>query len=301
LGARLLRVAQKSVFAQLLKLAPPEVLNEVFYRKAASLNVVDMSVRGNYGVIRQSLSDRVMLPVYAKTGHWAENFNEALRAFFATNGGNYIDVGANIGLTTIPIAQNPNVNCLALEPEPSNFRYLEMNVKANCPHSNVTLKRVAAFSKRGTVSFELSSENYGDHRIRLQNAPGAMGEQQRQTIDVKTVPLDEMVTVCARPLAVKIDTQGAEPFVLAGGRATLQRADLLLIEFWPYGMERIGGEPEEIIKLIADHFKTVSLFEGETHDSSPVMPVHDAIEYIRKISSINRANPSFYLDLIAKK
>jgi hypothetical protein len=89
--------------------------------------------------------------------------------------------------------------------------------------------------------------------------------------------------------------------VLAGGRATLQRADLLLIEFWPYGMERIGGEPEEIIKLIADHFKTVSLFEGETHDSSPVMPVHDAIEYIRKISSINRANPSFYLDLIAKK
>ena len=119
--------------------------------------------------------------------------NDTLTAFFAAHGGgDYIDVGANIGLTTIPVAQNPNVECLALEPEPSNFSYLTVNVAANCPHLNVTIKRLAAFSERRTLPFEIAVNNLGDHRIRLKDHPGQWNEQLRQTIEVEAVPLDDV-------------------------------------------------------------------------------------------------------------
>ena len=43
------------------------------------------------------------------------------------------------------------------------------------------------------------------------------------------------------PLAVKIDTQGAEPFVVSGGKETLGRAGLIVSEFGPDGMAQLGG------------------------------------------------------------
>src|SRR5712691_12587162 len=83
-------------------------VKNVFVELAAACNVVDVSVAGEYGIIRQSIFDRAILPNYMKSGRWAEQSNEALSKFFAASGGGtYIDVGANIGLTTIPIARNP--------------------------------------------------------------------------------------------------------------------------------------------------------------------------------------------------
>lgn len=73
--------------------------------------------------------------------------------FFTRAGsGTYLDIGANIGLTTIPVAQNPRVACKAFEPAPHNFRYLSHNVAANCPHGNVDLFNLALFDRRATMT-----------------------------------------------------------------------------------------------------------------------------------------------------
>jgi FkbM family methyltransferase len=273
-------------------------VKNVFVELASACNVVDVSVAGEYGIIRQSIFDRAILPSYMKSGRWAEQSNEAVSKFFAASGGGtYIDVGANIGLTTIPIARNPKVQCIALEPEPNNFSYLQQNVAANCPNRNVMLKRVAAFSRHDTVSFEICHRNFGDHRIRLHNAPGKMDEHKRETIKVDAIPLDEVAPNNSGPLALKLDTEGAEPFVVTGGRNTLRRADLIAMEFWPYAMDRMGADPEEIFSLIESNFNTISYF-GKNGTFSTLGSAAKAIETLRHTFQIHKGEPSLCLDLL---
>jgi len=50
---------------------------------------------------------------------------------------------------------------------------------------------------------------------------GQFEEHKRATIDVQGVRLDEIAGNLNEPLAVKIDTQGAEPFAVSGGKETL--------------------------------------------------------------------------------
>jgi FkbM family methyltransferase len=297
LVAKLPPGGQESVLDSLCEIRTPEV---AFYRLATKLNVVGLSVRGNYGIISQSVLDRVMLPFYAKNGCWAPQTNRMLVNFFAAvGGGTYIDVGANIGLTTIPVAQNPNVDCIAIEPEPINFSYLSGNVAANCPHSNVTMRRLAAFSEYTKLRFEISPDNLGDHRIRLNDAIGQMNEQQRKTIEVDAGPLDDLVIVKRAPLVVKIDTEGAEPFVVGGGRKILEQAKLLIMEIWPYGITRMGGDATVIASLIRDVFENAIFVEND-HPSDQMAAGFAAGRILEVIQQHSMA-PRFYIDVIAAK
>jgi hypothetical protein len=45
----------------------------------------------------------------------------------------------------------------------------------------------------------------------------------RRTVEVPAVPLDDFLDRVAEPLAVKIDTQGAEPFIISGGQLVCKR------------------------------------------------------------------------------
>lgn len=282
--------AQLNTFDELLKGLSP------------SLNVVGVTVKGEYGFISQSLSDRTILPYYARTGRWDELTNRLLIRFFATSGGgNYIDIGANIGLTTIPVAQNQAVNCLALEPEPSNFRYLRSNIAMNCPYPNVTTKQVAAFSSRRTIQLELSPDNLGDHRIRSSTLPGQLREHEWPVVDVDAWPLDELVSKSGLPLAIKIDTQGAEPFVVEGGEETIKRADLMIMEIWPYGISRAGGDPEVLSSVIREDFQRVAFREMEGTRISSTMSAQEAAVYIEEVMHRHCATAWFYLDAIAVK
>ena len=95
--------------------------------------------------------------------------------------------------------------------------------------------------RESQLDFELSNYNLGDHRVRVDDTNVAKAET-RQVIRVQAVPLDSLDLVRAdRALGVKIDTQGAEPFVIAGGRKTLSSAQLLVLEWWPYMITRMGA------------------------------------------------------------
>jgi FkbM family methyltransferase len=299
LVAMLPRGIQKAIFDRAI--AGHAVGYDTLCKLAETFNVVALSVKGEYGIIQNSISDRVITRYYAETGRWATQPNEMLIALFAGKGGTYVDVGANVGLTTIPIAQNPRVSCLALEPEPGNFSFLSANIAANCPHGNVVTKRVAVFERPDTLRFEIAPDNLGDHRIRLRDVAGQENEQQRTTIEVEALPLDDLVEVTDRPLAVKIDTQGAEPYVVKGGRKTLSAADLLILEFWPYGMARMGGDPEEVIRFLEQDFSTISLLEGEGATPSPAEPSKQAAGRLRQMMSERASDHVFYVNVIARK
>ena len=269
--------------------------------RLARCGVVALKVSGSYGVIQSSSDDTMILTEYAKTGKWADRTNNLLRSFFANGNGNYIDLGANIGLTTIPVAQNPRVRCLAIEPEPSNFANLCVNVAENCPYNNVEVRRCAVFVRRQTLQLELSSGNLGKHRLCIGEKTGQWGEHKLATINVEAMPLDEIVGTLNGPLAVKIDTEGAEPFVVSGGKETLGRAGLIVAEFWPYGMAQLGGNPEDMIEFLRDQFSTLSIASLE---NGPILPPRPAVEVCEQLTALvarHSNDPGMYLDVIARR
>src|SRR5258708_20144995 len=105
----LVRRLSKRIVSSLPKVAHEAVLEQVcddigrfemISRLAPDCNVVGLRVSGRYGVIQTPSDYRTVLMQYAKTGTWAERTNGLLRSFFADRAGSYLDIGANIGLTT---------------------------------------------------------------------------------------------------------------------------------------------------------------------------------------------------------
>lgn len=255
----------------------------IFQSLGRGFGVKDIRIDGQYGMIEGSIDDGSVLASYGRTKLWAARSNRLFSDFFAARGGGtYLDVGANIGLTTIPIARNAEVLCVAFEPEPKNYRYLEHNIRRNCVHDNVAILNFALFDRRTSIDFELSAQNPGDHRIRLVTAQGAYGEQTRDVIQVVANRLDAIIDQerLRAPLGVKIDAQGSECQIFAGGQTILSRAELLAFEYWPYGIERIGGNLPFLVDFISRHFEEGALVDGdgdETPRWSPIRAVADEL------------------------
>lgn len=156
-----------------------------------------------------------------------------------------LDVGANIGTTTIEILrQLPDVSCVAFEPDPTNFQLLLMNLVANGLDGRVQTYRAAVGDASGTLTLELANSNFGDHRIRLAGvaANGDYDEASRTTVSVPSLRLDDVDNLGVdKDTLVFVDTQGFEGHVLAGARRTLSCQPPLVVELWPYGLDRVNG------------------------------------------------------------
>lgn len=256
---------------------------------------------GDAGTIRGAVDDNSVLVKYAREHSWAPRERSLFKELFAERGGTYLDIGANIGLTVIPIAQMPQVECFAFEPEPNNFRYLSENIAVNCHNNNVRLLNLALFDKDTTVLFEISVRHSGDHRISLNESNGLLSEGPRQRISVAAKRLDDLVMDVAKPLAAKIDVQGAEPFVVAGGQRTLSQADLISMEFWPYSMHRMGGDVSELINFLTENFQEGSISAGDKDEAATWKTIGETATYLRSYASSNLGRPLEYLDVEVRK
>lgn len=214
-----------------------------FRAAASAAHIVDVGVVGAYGLFSGPPYDQRIMRDYSASGYWAKDINDLVRNTLMTaGGGTYLDIGANLGLTVVPTADLPGVQVHAFEPEPRNFRYLNMNVQTNCPTAQVTLHNVALTDRCSTVKLELSNDNSGDHRLRVQGQGASIGEEVRQVIPVEGVRLDDLPIAAVDPVVIKVDTQGAEPLVLKGGERLFRRAALVILEYCPYLMDRMGTD-----------------------------------------------------------
>jgi FkbM family methyltransferase len=277
--------------------ATPDGAAELLARLAPQLGITEFGSNGDYGLIRSVSSDIAILPTYAQRKAWSRGINALLIDFFRERGGTYFDVGANIGLTTIPVAQNPLVKCLAFEPEPANFAHLADNVSRNAKHGNVELHPIAILDSRRTVILGVAEGNIGDHRIGFDDDSG------RRTVEVFGIPLDEFYDCVTGSLAIKMDIQGAEPLAIIGGRKTLMKAELVIMEFWPHGMRAHGGDPESVIEFISG-FSKVAFTNGEEEKSltwlSPSMASAELRQFVRERGTRGK-DARAYIDVIGRR
>ena len=288
----------------LIKSLAPDGDFAIFQTLAGACGIQGIRVAGAYGLIEGSIFDQSILPIYARTKHWCVTENRFFVDFFeARAGGTYLDIGANLGLTTIPIAQNPAVSCVAFEPEPVNFQYLRSNIARNCPGGNVQTLNLALFDRAGALDFELSERNMGDHRVRIGRSSGAFHEDRRSVIRVKAEPLDAVVDrrSLKGPIAAKVIAQGAEAHIIDGGRTVLADAEALVIEFYPYAISRLRGDVAGMFDFIERHFEAAALIAGGTVQTLSWQPVKALSAVLRRLMTPRKATPYEYFHLFLQK
>jgi FkbM family methyltransferase len=169
-----------------------------------------------------------------------------------------LDIGANIGTTTLTAcAQFGAGGAIALEPDPTNLRFLDMNLRANGLSDRARVHGAAASDRAGTVTLEQSRDNAGDHRVK----PGARRRAAAGPgIEVPAVAVDDLVASGelepATLGAVWLDVQGHEGHALAGARRVLEAGVPVVAEFWPHGLRESGGL-ELFREALSEHFETL--------------------------------------------
>ena len=295
---------RKGLLRELCGTAAPRDAYAAFQQLGRRFGITDVLVPGDYGEIEGALADTAILATYAQTRRWSVHLAQVASEFFADyTGGSYLDIGANIGLTTIPVARQGTITCKAFEPEPRTFRYLVGNLRRNCAAGNVETFNLALSDRSGTIAFELADDNLGDNRIRLTDRDGSFGEAARRVITVPTDRLDDVLRRDAldAPIAVKLDIQGAECRALAGGRAVLDEAALFTCEFWPYGIRRLDSDPEQLVAFVAERFASGAILEGEREDAPIWQPIAEIVDRLRQFARAGADAPYATCELLARK
>jgi FkbM family methyltransferase len=197
---------------------------------------------GKYGVFEGSARDRVVMAEYARTGTWAEELVTLIATrLFAGRPGTFIDVGANIGLVSIPVVERTGALGIGFEPEPENHAFFCANVQRHGLAQRIDCQPCACHAADGEMTLALSPDNLGDHRLQRGEAL-----QGRRSIRVPTRRLDDVLRGRAlpEPIVMKVDAQGSEVSVFAGARETLARAEHLVTEYWPAGIVAHGDDAE---------------------------------------------------------
>ena len=281
----------------------------VFSEIGREFSVQRVEAKGNYGEIQGSIHDLIVFGQYMETGTWASNVSQVLLNFFAENGrvGTYLDIGANIGLTLIPIATMPNVQCHAFEPEPQNFVFLSKNIE-QCINHNIVLHNIALYDKSAYLPFAISPVNAGAHYLQINSKDNNYSEDKWETIEIEAARLDEILSPneILFPLAVKIDTEGAEPFIISGGMQILEKASLLIIEFSAYSIRRMGGDALIEINFLETNFSEGAIVKGNRNEAPSWYPIHVITAQLRQIWDESKGKPLdfnryVYFDIFVRK
>lgn len=270
---------------------PAKARMALLFRQLSANGIQTVVATGENGEIEGYTADLKVMAKYAKNGTWSREIISRAQALFAnTGGGTFVDLGANIGLTTIPVVQGRGVLGWAVEAHPDNVRLLERNLSRNRLAGRTTVVHAAIGKEPGHLTLEVATENLGDHRIHPAAPAGEAlyGEADRQTIDVPALPLDEVVNVslAADPVVIKMDIQGAEPLAFAGGQNLLNRAHLVLTEYWPYGLKRLGADLDNYHATLAGFFSHGALLrEGDKAGEVDLQPIDVLIEQLAEVTA----------------
>jgi FkbM family methyltransferase len=168
----------------------------------------------------------------------------------------FIDVGANIGISTVDALLHFGFKeAICFEPDSRNFRLLRLNILLNDLEDRVTAHRLALSDSDGQAVIERDEGNFGNsHLVEIGAAAGSEREP------VATRRLDSLIEDGSLDLEriglLWIDAQGHDPFVLAGAKTALRAGVPVVVEYWPKALTA-GGSFELFESLVAEHYSSV--------------------------------------------
>jgi FkbM family methyltransferase len=169
-----------------------------------------------------------------------------------------VDVGANVGTTTIPFAK-AGYNVVAIEPVPTTFAMLSRNVEDNGFGSQVCCVNRAISATSGRVDMWVTKGSGLSELAVSAQEPGfsQFGAQMKQRITVDSGPLGDLLRsegVETDDIAlVWSDTQGSESYVVETGAHLWTSGVPLYLEVFPT-LLGIHGELDVLIEQVEKVF-----------------------------------------------
>jgi FkbM family methyltransferase len=204
---------------------------------------------------------------------------------FVREGDSVLDLGAHIGLHTIPLAQavGPQGQVIAVEPLPRAAECLRRALICNGLFDRCDLVMAAAGNVNGTSDFYIGANS-------MLGSLYPMVDDQH-LLEVRELRLDDYVGAETRVDFIKMDVEGAELRALAGMRGLLGRNPNigLIAEYGPTHLEKVGLNTSDWFAAFAGAGLTASYVIDE---ASGALTAVD----IERISDVYSANILFVCD-----
>lgn len=247
---------------EILRWFPPEMRGKARLARTLlgpSLSARDVRISGRRGIefIAPSLQESVGFHLLIDGVYESELLGFMLGKLQPERGkaagAVFIDVGANIGSFTLPVAKSLGAGgrVIAIESSPTIFPYLKRNVELN-GLSNISLKQCAASDTdlQEVPFYEAPIESFG---------MGSLGAQfNGNPIPVITRTLDSILSEHGvdRVDLIKVDVEGFEMGVFKGAEKLLHSpgAPLIVFEFCDWAEDRVpGGQRGNAQRVLKDY------------------------------------------------
>lgn len=163
-------------------------------------------------------------------------------------GRDVLEIGANIGTTTVPLLKLFGVaHVHAFEPESQNHRLLRMNIVANDLSERATARQEAVSDREGTLPFVATPRNSGSGHV-ARDVKDATYEVPCVTVDAL---LSRGIVSRDRLGLVWIDVEGHEAAVLSGA-GSLPPVPIV-VEY----LTQFHSDLESFLTLIGEHSSRV--------------------------------------------
>ena len=207
--------------------------------------------------------------------------NEILEARELAVGRAMIDIGANVGTTSIPRVVLGDFACVyAVEPDPANYACLVRNIIDNQVRGLVLPDRVAIGDVNGEMMMRVQAS--GTHHLLTDASQAA--EHERVTVPSLTLDtwIDRIGIDLSEVSFIKSDTQGWDARVLAGATRVLERKHIAWqIEFSPAMLERSGWTLDQVYELLRTHFTHFIDLRGQDGvRARRISALHEALAYV---------------------
>jgi len=163
----------------------------------------------------------------------------------------FLDIGANIGVFTIPLSAHPAIRkVFAFEPDPMNHAQLMGNVFLNDRHERVKVFNLALSSEAGEADFYIARSQKDINLFKYNRGTSSLVYREEihgEPIKIQMARLDDLLTFKNEAVAIKIDVEGHELGVLGGMEQFLRANQCVLhIEIFPARFEQVNGLLERV-------------------------------------------------------
>lgn len=164
-----------------------------------------------------------------------------------------LDIGANIGAHTLPLARlaGPTGHVVAVEPTAWALEKLRANVALNPSLSPMIITRQAMMV--ASPQDRLEEEIYASWPLHDPTVHPKLRAQPKSTAGAVAVTMDDLVRRegLSRVDFIKLDVDGYEVSVLRGGMETLKRdRPAIILELSPYQLAEKGDNFEGLMALL---------------------------------------------------
>ena len=160
------------------------------------------------------------------------------------------DIGANIGLYSLYAAKTRGCKVFAFEPSVFSLEFLTRNIWLNDLQKQITVIPNPLSDETQSSYLSLFSREWGGSSNSFTNRQTADGNEMTPSFDYQIVgtTIDEAISALKLPPPehIKIDVDGIEPLILAGGTQTLKQVKSVSVEVPTY-----RGANERVSELLS--------------------------------------------------